>query len=102
MSKEKKFVRGFFNESKFGFNIKLHKDAIAAIKDGSWAPVGEYYQISVGKKRDGSGYFMAEDDWAPSKPAGSTFPSSAGNWSKLPRAVTHPNEPTNDDNSLPF
>lgn len=65
MTAEKKWVRGFFDQSKYGFRIKLHKDAIEKIKSGEWKPVGEFYQIEVGQKKNGTGYYLAEDNWAP-------------------------------------
>jgi hypothetical protein len=65
LKKEKKFIRGFFDATKFGYRMKIHKDAIAAASKGEWKPVGDFFQIEVLAKRDGGGYYMAEDNWAP-------------------------------------
>lgn len=96
--KETRFVKGYFNESKYGYKIKLHKDAIQEITNGGWKPVGDYFQIEVSKKKDGSGYYMKEDTWAPSK-TGDTAPPVQKSWVGGDDFITKPTVVTDD---LPF
>jgi hypothetical protein len=63
----KKFIRGFFDATKYGYRMKIHKDSLGAITRGEWKPVGDFYQIEIGTKRDGTGFYMAEDNWVPTK-----------------------------------
>lgn len=92
---QKKFIRGFFDATKYGYRMKIHKDAIAAITRGEWKPVGDFYQIEIGTKRDGTGFYLAEDNWVPTKklsPLASTINAMAASSEPLPPV----------DNSLPF
>lgn len=75
MNKETKFVRGYFDPNKFGgFKIKIHKDAIARINSGEWKPVGDYYNIEASQKKDGTGFYMKEDNWTPNQNLRSSTP----------------------------
>lgn len=89
---DNRFVRGFFNQNKFGYKIKIHKDAIKEILENRWTPVGDYYNIEVKEKKDGTGFYMKEDYWTPDKKVTPKYNSTMGkNYA-----------PENQDDDLPF
>lgn len=86
MNAEKKWIRGFFDPSKFGFRLKLHKEILDKMKSGDFKPVGDFYQIEVGQKKNGTGYYLAEDNWAPDPNYKSQYPRSVAKVSPPPVA----------------
>lgn len=95
MTKEKKFIRGFFDPSKYGFRLKLHKELLDRMTSGDLKPVGDFYQIEISQKKNGTGYYLAEDTFVPDpnyKPK--------GNFTRVTPPAVAPGMIDNDD--LPF
>lgn len=73
--KDTRFVRGFFNKGQYGYKVKIHKDAIKEINEGRWTPVGDYYNVEIKEKKDGTGFYMKEDYWTPDQKVTPKLPS---------------------------